>query len=69
MVESPNFQRGDKGRQRAFAERATLCCCWDRRRAIELLRKVVGDRTCASAKLVEEATIQKCIEFLEELDQ
>ena len=64
---APNFQAGEKKRQRAFAERASLACCWDRRQAISLLRAVVGgDESSTGSRWVDGGVIDKIAEFLAE---
>ena len=37
------YQLGEKKRQRSSSERMSLACCWDRRRAITLLRAVLNE--------------------------
>lgn len=61
----PEFQLGDKKRQRTSSERMRLACCWDRRRAIKLLSDIVGTDT--SGKWINGDLIEKASEFLEEL--
>lgn len=61
----PEFQMGDKKRQRSSSERMALACCWDRRRAIKLLSDIVGEDT--SGKWVNGDVVQKAAEFLEDL--
>lgn len=67
----PVFQVGEKRRQRASSERMGLACCWDRRRAIAILREIVSATPVSASpasRWVEGATIRKAADLLEELE-
>lgn len=68
----PEFQLGDKKRQRVSSERMKLACCWDRRRSIAALRAVLGSEPVSvspAARWVPGEVVRKVADLLEDIDQ
>lgn len=68
----PEFQLGDKKRQRVSSERMQLACCWDRRRSIAALRAVLGPDPVGpspASRWVPGEVIRKVADLLEDIDQ
>lgn len=68
----PEFQLGDKKRQRVSSERMRIACCWDRRQAIALLRAVLGTDPVSvtpASRWVSADVIRKVADLLEDIDR